>query len=65
MIAGVAILATGIWVLSYVSQRWDYIVGIVKISGALQAAMASAGFGLIGLALVYAGLPKRTPAVTA
>jgi hypothetical protein len=62
MIAGVLILAAGLWVLSYVTQRWDFIVGIVKISGALQAAIASAGFGIIGLALIYAGFPKRSMA---
>jgi MFS transporter, ACS family, hexuronate transporter len=60
IVAGLLILIVGIWVLSYVTQRWDYIVGIVKISGALQAAIASAGFGIIGLALIYAGFPKRS-----
>jgi ACS family hexuronate transporter-like MFS transporter len=59
--AAVVVLAVGIWLLSFVSQRWDYIVGIVKFSGALQAAIAAGGFGLIGLALGYAGLPKKRP----
>ena len=45
--------------LYLVSQRWGYIEGIVKFSGALQAAIAAGGFGLIGLALLYAGLPRR------
>jgi hypothetical protein len=60
VVAGLAILAIGIWVLSFVTQRWDYIVGIVKLSGALQAAIASAGFGIIGIALTYAGFPRRS-----
>ena len=54
------VLAVGIWLLSFVSQHWDYIVGIVKFSGALQAAIAAGGFGMIGVALVYAGLPKKS-----
>ena len=62
IVAGLLILLVGVWVLSYVTQRWDYIVGIVKISGALQAAIASAGFGIIGLALIYAGFPKHSMA---
>ena len=57
--AAVVVLAVGIWLLSFVSQQWDYIVSIVKFSGALQAAIAAGGFGLIGLALGYAGLPKK------
>jgi hypothetical protein len=59
-VGGLVVLAVGIWLLSFVSQRWDYIVSIVKFSGALQAAIAAGGFGLIGIALGYAGMPKRT-----
>jgi ACS family hexuronate transporter-like MFS transporter len=58
--AAVVVLAAGIWLLSFVSQQWDYIVSIVKFSGALQAAIAAGGFGLIGIALGYAGLPKKS-----
>jgi ACS family hexuronate transporter-like MFS transporter len=56
---GLAILAVGAWLLSYVNERWEFIVSIVKFSGALQAVLAAAGFGLIGVALLYAGIPKR------
>jgi len=59
LLAAVVILGLGIWLLSFVSQQWDYIVGIVKFSGALQASIAAGGFGLIGLALGYAGLAKK------
>jgi ACS family hexuronate transporter-like MFS transporter len=60
IVAGVLVLCVGTWLLSFVSQHWDYIVGIVKFSGALQAAIAAGGFGVIGLALAYAGLPKSS-----
>lgn len=55
----VVILVAGVCLLSFVSRNWDYIVSIVKFSGALQAAIAAGGFGVIGLALLYAGLPKK------
>ena len=58
-------MCVGVWLLSFVSQRWEYIVGIVKFSGALQAAIAAGGFGVIGIALVYAGLPKRNAPLAA
>jgi len=57
---GIAILGVAAWLLYLVSQRWEYIVGIVKFSGALQAAIAACGFGLIGLALIYAAMPRRS-----
>ena len=61
IVGGLAVLAVGIVLLVYVSQHWDYIVSIVKFSGALQAATAAGGFGIIGVALLYAGTPKKTP----
>ena len=39
--------------------HWENMVSIVKLSGALQAAMAAGGFVVIGVALLYAGLPRR------
>ncbi len=61
VISGIVVMAVGIALMTYVSQHWDYIISIVKFSGALQAATAAGGFGVIGIALVYAGLPKRRP----
>jgi len=60
IVGGLAVLAVGIVLLVYVSQHWEYIVSIVKFSGALQAATAAGGFGIIGIALLYAGAPKKT-----
>jgi ACS family hexuronate transporter-like MFS transporter len=57
--AGLAILALAAWLLTLVTHRWEFIVNIVKFSGALQAALAAVGFGLIGVALLYASMPRR------
>jgi len=62
---GIGILAVAAWLLFLVSQRWEYIVSIVKFSGALQAAIAAGGFGLIGLALIYAAMPRSAAALSA
>ena len=64
-IGGALVAAGGAWLSIYVMNRWDFIVGIVKFSGALGAATVAGGFVVIGLALIYAGLPKRNqPVVT-
>jgi len=60
IVAGVAILALAAWLLTLVTHRWEFIVNIVKFSGALQAVLAAVGFGLIGVALLYASMPRRT-----
>jgi len=59
IVAGLAILALAAWLLTLVTQRWEFIVDIVKFSGALQAVLAAVGFGLIGVALLYASMPRR------
>ncbi|HET7810398.1 MAG TPA: MFS transporter [Steroidobacteraceae bacterium] len=60
IIGGITVLGIAAWLLYLVSNRWEYIESIVKFSGALQAAIAAGGFGLIGLALIYAALPRRS-----
>ena len=60
IIGGITVLGIAAWLLYLVSNRWDYIEAIVKFSGALQAAIAAGGFGLIGIALIYAALPRGT-----
>src|SRR4029079_4963754 len=58
-IAGVSVCAFGVLLAWFVAHNWDTIVSIVKISGAAQTAVVAAGVLIIGLALLYASLPKR------
>ena len=58
-IGGALVAAGGALLSVFVMNRWDFIVGIVKFNGALGAATVAGGFVVIGLALIYAGLPKR------
>jgi len=60
LVSGAAVLALGGMLLAYVVSQWDYIAGVVKVSGAAQAATVAAGTAIIGLALLYAGAPRRS-----
>ena len=55
-VAGAA-LGTLIW------QNWEVCVKAAKLAGATGAATAAFGVGLIGLALIYAGMAKARPAM--
>jgi ACS family hexuronate transporter-like MFS transporter len=59
LLSGAAVLALGGLLLGYVVSQWEYIAGVVKVSGAAQAATVAAGTVIIGLALLYAGAPRR------
>jgi len=61
-VGGALTVALGAVLGWYVQQNWQYIVGIVKFSGALGAATVSGGFVIIGLALLYASMPKTARA---
>jgi hypothetical protein len=41
---------------------WDVCVKAAKLAGAAQAATAACGVIIFGVALVYAGLPRKNPA---
>ncbi len=67
--ASVPLLATGGLLAAagaggggWISAHWAACVAAAKLSGAAQGATAAAGIGLIGLALLYAGLPRKNPA---
>jgi ACS family hexuronate transporter-like MFS transporter len=45
-----------------IATNWAACVAAAKLSGATQGATAAGGIGLIGLALLYAGLPRKNPA---
>jgi hypothetical protein len=59
LVSGAVVLVLGGLLLAYVAAQWDYIAGVVKVSGAAQAATVAAGTAIIGLALLYAGAPRR------
>ena len=43
-------------------NRWEFIVSIVKLNGALGAAtVVAVGFVVIGAALIYAAMPRKNP----
>jgi MFS transporter, ACS family, hexuronate transporter len=60
--AGAIVCAFGVVVGVFVYRQWDYLVSVVKISGGAQAVVVAAGIVIIGVALLYASLPKRSPA---
>jgi hypothetical protein len=43
-------------------MNWSYIVTVAKVGGAAGGATAAAGVAVVGLLLIYAGLPKRATA---
>jgi ACS family hexuronate transporter-like MFS transporter len=45
-----------------IATNWEVCVKAAKLSGAAQAATAAGGVVIIGAALIYAGLPKKSAA---
>jgi MFS transporter, ACS family, hexuronate transporter len=58
-------VAVGLVGLLLVYANWAYIVKVAKIGGAAGGATAGIGVILIGLVIMYAGLPKRPKLVSA
>ena len=56
---GVVLAVLGAVFSTLIATHWDVCVKAAKLSGAAQAATAATGVVIIGLALVYAGLPKK------
>ena len=61
-VSGVVVAAVGIALISLVAANWDYLVGVVKITGAVQSIVVAAAVFLIGVALFYASGPRRLSA---
>jgi ACS family hexuronate transporter-like MFS transporter len=57
--AGSVALCLGAALIVAIRMHWDVWIAAVKFSGAIQACTAAAGVCLIGVALVYAGMPKN------
>jgi ACS family hexuronate transporter-like MFS transporter len=66
LLAGGGLVTTiGLVGLILVYTKWSYLVSVAKISGAAGGATASICVVLIGLVILYAGLPKRGAATPA
>jgi MFS transporter, ACS family, hexuronate transporter len=57
--AGSAVGLLGVALTGLIALNWAACVEAAKISGAAQAVTAAAGVFLIGVALIYAGMPKK------
>jgi MFS transporter, ACS family, hexuronate transporter len=58
-LAGVIVAAAGAVLAALVFGNWDYLVGAVKITGAVQSAVVAGAVFFIGLALFYASRPQK------
>ncbi len=63
--AGLVISGFGGLLLALISANWDLCVQAATVAGAAQAATAAGGVCVVGLALIYAGMPKRVAAAAA
>ena len=64
ILAGAVVTALGAAFIALIAANWRLCVEAATLSGAVTAMTAAAGVGLIGLTLVYAGLPKTAIAVS-
>ena len=58
-ISGGIVALAGAALAALVISNWEYLKGVVKITGAVQSAVVAAAVFLIGLALFYASRPKK------
>ena len=59
-VSGVIVSVAGAALAALVIGNWDYLVGAVKITGAVQSIVVAAAVFLIGVALFYASRPKKS-----
>lgn len=62
IIAGSAIAVAGAFLLALITLNWELCVQAATPAGAAQAATAAGGVCLVGLAILYAGSPRRQTA---
>jgi ACS family hexuronate transporter-like MFS transporter len=62
VMAGSVISGIGGILLALISANWQLCVQAATPAGAAQAATAAGGLCVVGLALIYAGMPKQVPA---
>jgi ACS family hexuronate transporter-like MFS transporter len=63
IVSGSTIALLGVALIALIASNWQLCVAAATLSGAVTAATAAGGVFLIGITLVYAGLPKANPPV--
>ena len=63
--SGAFITLLGIALVGLIVANWELCVAAATLSGAATAVTAGAGVALIGLTLIYAGMPQKGGVVTA
>jgi hypothetical membrane protein len=58
-IAGGLVALIGAALAALVFSNWEYLKGVVKITGAVQSIVVAAAVFLIGVGLFYASRPRR------
>lgn len=59
IVSGAVIVLIGAALIALIAANWNVCVAAATLSGAATAVTAAGGVALIGLTLVYAGLPQR------
>ncbi|HEY4082100.1 MAG TPA: MFS transporter [Burkholderiaceae bacterium] len=62
LLSGAGLIALGLALSGLIAANWAACIAAAGFSGAAQAATAAAGVGLIGVALLFAGWPRRAKA---
>jgi MFS transporter, ACS family, hexuronate transporter len=65
VMSGAVVTVLGAALITLIANNWELCVQAATLSGAVTAATAAGGVALIGLTLIYAGLPKSNAVVRA
>ncbi|MFL6549567.1 MAG: MFS transporter [Povalibacter sp.] len=64
LLAGIGVVVLGIAFIALIWTNWQVCVAAATLSGAATALTAAVGVALIGIALLYAGLPQKQTAIS-
>ena len=65
VIAGAAVTLLGAAFITLIAVNWQLCVSAATLSGAATAITAAIGVAMIGLTLIYAGLPQKNTSLPA
>jgi hypothetical protein len=63
--SGAIITLLGLALVGLIVANWEVCVAAATLSGAVTAVTAAGGVALIGLMLIYAGMPQKRGIATA